>query len=172
MERAARLLRETDATVAEVGARVAYSSEFAFNRAFCRHHGISPGRYRSRSRAGCPGRLDSGAPGIVDHEQPRSVGLTPRHLVRGVLGHFDRDPSGATPENDPRDRSRAIFPDATTPAVCTVSVPRTARKGAISAPDFVGPDGDTATLLRERRARFVQREVRREIAAANRRREK
>jgi AraC-like DNA-binding protein len=51
MERAARLLRETDATVAEVGARVAYSSEYAFNRAFCRHHGISPGRYRSRSRS-------------------------------------------------------------------------------------------------------------------------
>jgi AraC-like DNA-binding protein len=51
IERAARLLRETDATVAEVGARVAYSSEYAFNRAFCRHHGISPGRYRSRSRS-------------------------------------------------------------------------------------------------------------------------
>jgi len=43
-KRAARLLRETDATVAEVGSRVAYTSEFAFNRAFCCYHGISPGR--------------------------------------------------------------------------------------------------------------------------------
>jgi AraC-like DNA-binding protein len=57
MERAARLLRETDATVAEVGTRVAYSSEYAFNRAFCRHHGISPGRYRSQARAAPHGSL-------------------------------------------------------------------------------------------------------------------
>ena len=51
MEHAARLLRETDATVADVGTRVAYSPEYAFNRAFCRYHGISPGRYRHRARS-------------------------------------------------------------------------------------------------------------------------
>jgi AraC-like DNA-binding protein len=43
---AARLLQETDASVAEVSRRVGYGSEFAFGNAFKREHGISPGRYR------------------------------------------------------------------------------------------------------------------------------
>jgi AraC-like DNA-binding protein len=51
MATAARLLRETDARVAEVGARVGYASEFAFNRAFRRQYGISPGRYRAQTPA-------------------------------------------------------------------------------------------------------------------------
>lgn len=51
MNAAARLLRETDAGLAEVGLRVAYVSEYAFNRAFCRHFGISPGRYRRQVRS-------------------------------------------------------------------------------------------------------------------------
>jgi transcriptional regulator GlxA family with amidase domain len=49
MNAAARLLRETAAPMAEVGARVGYTSEYAFSRAFHRHHGTSPGRYRSRA---------------------------------------------------------------------------------------------------------------------------
>jgi len=61
-KRAARLLRETDATVAEVGSRVAYTSEFAFNRAFCRYHGISPGRYRSRAQASSTPGMNGQAP--------------------------------------------------------------------------------------------------------------
>ncbi|MBV9174131.1 MAG: AraC family transcriptional regulator [Chloroflexi bacterium] len=48
MELAAHLLRETSAPIAEVGARVGYRSEYAFNRAFRRLHGISPGRYRAQ----------------------------------------------------------------------------------------------------------------------------
>ncbi|MBV9898853.1 MAG: AraC family transcriptional regulator [Chloroflexi bacterium] len=48
MELAAQLLRETAAPIAEIGSRVGYRSEYAFNRAFRRHHGISPGRYRAR----------------------------------------------------------------------------------------------------------------------------
>ncbi|MFF5260824.1 AraC family transcriptional regulator [Actinomadura viridis] len=47
---AARLLRESDAPVAEVAGRVGYGSEFAFGNAFKREYGVSPGRYR---RAGC-----------------------------------------------------------------------------------------------------------------------
>ncbi|MEN3540447.1 AraC family transcriptional regulator [Microbispora sp. ZYX-F-249] len=43
---AARLLQETDVSVAEVARRVGYGSEFAFGNAFKREHGISPGRYR------------------------------------------------------------------------------------------------------------------------------
>ena len=43
---AARLLRESDATVAVVARRVGYSSEFAFATAFRREHGTAPGRYR------------------------------------------------------------------------------------------------------------------------------
>ncbi|MCB9623350.1 MAG: helix-turn-helix transcriptional regulator [Polyangiales bacterium] len=46
LERAAELVRERDVTLAEVADRVGYRSEFAFNRAFKRHHGVAPGRFR------------------------------------------------------------------------------------------------------------------------------
>ncbi|MGW0801625.1 AraC family transcriptional regulator [Nonomuraea sp. NPDC002799] len=46
---AARLLRESDASVAEVAARVGYGSEFAFGNAFKREYGVAPGRYRRQS---------------------------------------------------------------------------------------------------------------------------
>lgn len=43
---AARALRESDASVAEVAALSGYGSEFAFNSAFKREYGLAPGRYR------------------------------------------------------------------------------------------------------------------------------
>ena len=46
---AARLLRETDASLAEIARRVGYSSEFAFAAAFRREYGRSPGRFRVAS---------------------------------------------------------------------------------------------------------------------------
>src|SRR5689334_14472515 len=46
MDIAARLLRESDEPVGEVGRRVGYDSEFAFSRAFTRVRGVAPGRYR------------------------------------------------------------------------------------------------------------------------------
>jgi AraC-like DNA-binding protein len=46
MQLAAALLLGTDAGLAEVAARVGYRSEFAFNRAFKRHHHVPPGVYR------------------------------------------------------------------------------------------------------------------------------
>ena len=48
MARAATLLTEPRATVRDVGRRVGFSSEPAFSRAFTRHHGLSPSRYRHR----------------------------------------------------------------------------------------------------------------------------
>lgn len=50
MVRAGRLLTEgeADAALAVVARRVGYRSEFAFAKAFKRHHGTTPGRYRSR----------------------------------------------------------------------------------------------------------------------------
>ncbi|GGK82869.1 AraC family transcriptional regulator [Planomonospora parontospora subsp. parontospora] len=51
MTTAARLLRESDAQLGEVAARVGYGSEFAFAGAFKRAYGTAPGRYRSRARA-------------------------------------------------------------------------------------------------------------------------
>jgi AraC-like DNA-binding protein len=46
LERAAELARDTDRSLAEIADAVGYESEFAFNRAFKRHHGVSPGRFR------------------------------------------------------------------------------------------------------------------------------
>ncbi|MGN9836911.1 AraC family transcriptional regulator [Nonomuraea sp. H19] len=48
---AARLLRESGASLSEISARVGYGSEFAFANAFKREYGMAPGRYR---RNACP----------------------------------------------------------------------------------------------------------------------
>lgn len=50
MELAARSLRVGDATVGSIAHDVGYQSEYAFNRAFARHYGTPPGRYRSQIR--------------------------------------------------------------------------------------------------------------------------
>lgn len=50
MDVAARFLRETERSLAQIANRVGYTSEFAFNRAFQRVRGEPPGRYRQRSR--------------------------------------------------------------------------------------------------------------------------
>jgi AraC-like DNA-binding protein/mannose-6-phosphate isomerase-like protein (cupin superfamily) len=49
MDRAAGLLRSTEAPIAQVAARVGYDSEVGFGRAFKRVTGISPAAYRRRS---------------------------------------------------------------------------------------------------------------------------
>lgn len=54
LERAAELLLESDLGLSEIAERVGYESEFAFNRAFKRHHGVSPGVFRRRGGASGP----------------------------------------------------------------------------------------------------------------------
>ncbi|MEU4407881.1 AraC family transcriptional regulator [Streptosporangium sp. NPDC023963] len=51
MTTAARLLRESDASLGEVATRIGYTSEFAFANAFKREYGTAPGGYRRQSRA-------------------------------------------------------------------------------------------------------------------------
>lgn len=46
MTTAARLLRDSDATIGSIARRSGYTSEFAFANAFKRHYGTAPGRYR------------------------------------------------------------------------------------------------------------------------------
>jgi AraC-like DNA-binding protein len=55
MDRAAGLLRSTEAPIARVAERVGYGSEVGFGRAFKRHTGLSPAAYRRRSRRGREG---------------------------------------------------------------------------------------------------------------------
>jgi AraC family transcriptional activator of mtrCDE len=50
MELASRLLARGDQDTATIGEAVGYRSEAAFNRAFTRHAGITPGRYRRGER--------------------------------------------------------------------------------------------------------------------------
>ena len=56
MELAARSLRADDDTVGTIARTVGYESEYAFNRAFARHHGVPPGRYRTTARRAPAGR--------------------------------------------------------------------------------------------------------------------
>ncbi|MEV1170203.1 AraC family transcriptional regulator [Nonomuraea sp. NPDC049784] len=48
---AARLMRESDAPLGQIAAKVGYTSEFAFANAFKREYDVAPGRYR---REVCP----------------------------------------------------------------------------------------------------------------------
>ena len=48
MELAARLLRESEQSVGRISHLVGYTSQFAFSRAFSKHRGEPPGRYRKR----------------------------------------------------------------------------------------------------------------------------
>lgn len=50
LERAAGLLRETDAPLATIARQVGYSTEFAFSAAFRRAHGMPPGSFRRMPR--------------------------------------------------------------------------------------------------------------------------
>jgi AraC-like DNA-binding protein len=58
---AASILRETDATLDQVAARVGYSSQVALANAFKRQYGVAPGRFR-RSAACTAGRSELGPP--------------------------------------------------------------------------------------------------------------
>jgi AraC-like DNA-binding protein len=49
MQVAAQLLRDGDASLAEIASHVGYLSEFAFGRAFKQHHGVAPGTFRRNS---------------------------------------------------------------------------------------------------------------------------
>ncbi|WP_199836540.1 helix-turn-helix domain-containing protein [Streptomyces sp. CB01373] len=51
MTTAGRILRNDDAPLQSVAECVGYRSEFAFNRAFKREFGVSPGAYRRRGAA-------------------------------------------------------------------------------------------------------------------------
>jgi AraC-like DNA-binding protein len=51
MQIAAQRLKHSDDTIDTIARDVGYTSEFAFNRAFARHRGEPPGRYRRLSRA-------------------------------------------------------------------------------------------------------------------------
>jgi AraC-like DNA-binding protein len=48
LTRAAALLEQTDASLAEVARLAGYANEFSFNRAFKRSFGVPPGAYRTR----------------------------------------------------------------------------------------------------------------------------
>lgn len=52
LDEAARLLRSSDEGLAGLARRVGYASEFAFNRAFKRRHGVAPGGFRRGRAAG------------------------------------------------------------------------------------------------------------------------
>jgi AraC-like DNA-binding protein len=52
MHLAAQRLKYSTDTIGAIAREVGYTSEYAFNRAFARHRGQPPGRYRRRAQAG------------------------------------------------------------------------------------------------------------------------
>jgi AraC-like DNA-binding protein len=51
MQKAAGLLRQSSATLADIAERVGYDSEAAFSKAFKRAVGSAPGAYRRAAKA-------------------------------------------------------------------------------------------------------------------------
>ena len=51
MDLAAQRLRDSEETLGAIAGAVGYRSEYAFSRAFARHRGLAPGRYRRQARA-------------------------------------------------------------------------------------------------------------------------
>ena len=94
LDLAAHRLRTSDRPVAAVARSVGYTSEFAFTRAFTRHQGQPPARYRSRSRrlasrAAQPGRAGgvssstlAGRESPVRCEPTRSTAPSPTRGLR------------------------------------------------------------------------------------------
>lgn len=52
MDEAAFLLEASDDGIARIATRIGYETLAAFSKAFLRHHGLSPGRYRTLRRSG------------------------------------------------------------------------------------------------------------------------
>ena len=52
MAEAALLLQSSDEAIARIASRVGYETSAAFSKLFRRHHGLSPGRYRTERRKG------------------------------------------------------------------------------------------------------------------------
>jgi AraC-like DNA-binding protein len=50
MAEAAFLLETSDEPIARIASRVGYETAAAFSKLFHRHHGMSPGRYRTSQR--------------------------------------------------------------------------------------------------------------------------
>ena len=63
MERAAELLRSRSVTVRDVAAHVGYRQPAQFAKAFRRHHGVAPSRYRDAGRFGADARV--AGPGVA-----------------------------------------------------------------------------------------------------------
>ncbi|WP_033339764.1 AraC family transcriptional regulator [Catenuloplanes japonicus] len=55
LDRAARLLRETEAPLSSIARQVGYATEFSFAGAFRREYGVAPGRFRAAARSGSSG---------------------------------------------------------------------------------------------------------------------
>ena len=93
MDLAARRLRESDEPIDAIARAVGYTSEYSFNRAFARHRGQPPGRYRRAAAAAVRGPVDRarlmpvprGGPLRPEHRHaPRLVGgVRPRLVRRG-----------------------------------------------------------------------------------------
>ena len=49
LEKAAKLIKKTDATIAEISYQVGFNSPSYFNKAFSKYYGVAPGEYKTKS---------------------------------------------------------------------------------------------------------------------------
>jgi AraC-like DNA-binding protein len=115
MDVAAQRLRDTDDTVGAIAAAVGYRSEYSFSRAFTRHRGIAPGRYRRRTRARALAAPDS------DQSPAQSTpAREPAYSMSGRMTDSERtgEIGGADQRGpQPRPGGRGGSVDADTPPV-------------------------------------------------------
>jgi AraC-like DNA-binding protein len=78
LARAATLLHQTDASLAEIALKVGYGSEFSFAKAFKRTFGIAPGTYRGQPRD---------VPGLGRDSHAAMLTRDPTGSLSARLGH-------------------------------------------------------------------------------------
>jgi len=89
---AAKEIASGEYLVSEVARRVGYDSEFAFSRAFKRHHGVAPTRYRR----------GSALPAVAEMPEIEMAEIMSPEADREYVSVFDASGLGAKPQSPPR----------------------------------------------------------------------
>lgn len=100
MDLAARMLRDTDESVAAVSRSVGYTSEYSFSRAFSRLRSMPPSRYRSLSRV--PAARSAPVAEPSETHGTRSI----YGLVEAAIGML---PHHGEPGTSPPDTARSVM---------------------------------------------------------------
>ncbi|MBT8303556.1 MAG: helix-turn-helix domain-containing protein [Bacteroidia bacterium] len=86
LEKAAKLIKKTDDSMAEIAYQVGFSSPSYFNKAFAKYYGIAPGEYKTKSIS--LSELADQKPEPQTGLSTKKIGYVLAIVLVGVLGYF------------------------------------------------------------------------------------